>query len=401
MSNPFPLFFSMAHGNTILRQLLDLVPREQFQSFVTTHEGDRYVKKLTCWQQFLILLYAQASEKLSLRDIQTGLSTFRDSIWYHLGLETVARSTLAAANRDRPSAIFESTFYALVERCRECASGTASTFRFSQPLYALDSTTIDLCLSLFPWATFREEKGAIKLHTLFNVRTQVPECIVLTDGKRADVKALQALDVQRLPAGSFLVMDRGYNDYAELHRIREAKRFFVVRLKDNAQVLSLEQSRVTEPGVLRDERIGFVLPEALEAYPDDLRLVTYHDSEHDKTYRFVTNNTVLSAKVIADIYRSRWQIELFFKWIKQHLKIKTFLGTSKNAVLTQIWVAMIYYLLVLWIAFKARCRSALDLTRTLQEALMHRIPLINIINLVPKKAGAVLARAGPLQLAWY
>ncbi len=390
----------MAHGNTILRQLLDLVPREQFQGFVDLHQGDRYVKKLTCWQQFLILLYAQASEKISLRDIQTGLATFRDSTWYHLGLQTASRSTLACANRDRPSAIYESTFFTLLGKCRECASGTASDFRFTEPLFALDSTTVDLCLSLFPWATFREEKGAIKLHTLFNVRSQIPECIVLTDAKRADVKELQALDLETMPQGSVLVMDRGYVDYAQLRRLQASGRFFVVRLKDNAQIVALERFPVQETGVLADERIAFVLPEARKDYPEDLRLVTYADPETGKIYRFLTNHVLLSAKTIADIYRARWQIELFFRWIKQHLQIKTFLGTSKNAVLTQIWTAMIYYLLVLWIAFKAKCRSPLELTRVIRETLLHRIPLINIVHLVPKKAGAVLARAGPAQLAF-
>jgi len=380
---------SMFHGTTtVLGQLLDVLPRQKFEIFTRQHRGDRYTKKFTCWQQLTVLLYAQITEKDSLRDLEMGLLINHTS-WYHLGIETVARCTIAKANERRSSKIFESLFYAFLQECMCFSADTANQFSFENPLYAIDSTTIDLCLALFPWAKFRKRKGAIKLHTVLNVRSQIPELIVITDGKRGDVKELQALDLTQFPKDSILVFDRGYTDYAEFHRIREDKLIFVVRLKEKAQILRLEKRAISAEeialGVLKDERIAFVLPDALEAYPEDLRLVTYHDKEHDVTYEFLTNNTAFSAKTIADIYKSRWQIELFFKWIKQHLKIKTFLGTSKNAVYTQIWVAMIYYLLLAWLKHQTRFRgSLLDLTRMIQEVPLEQASLINLLNLTPK-----------------
>jgi len=392
---------SMFHGTTtVLGQLLDVLPRQKFEIFTRQHRGDRYTKKFTCWQQLTVLLYAQITEKDSLRDLEMGLLINHTS-WYHLGIETVARCTIAKANERRSSKIFESLFYAFLQECMCFSADTANQFSFENPLYAIDSTTIDLCLALFPWAKFRKRKGAIKLHTVLNVRSQIPELIVITDGKRGDVKELQALDLTQFPKDSILVFDRGYTDYAEFHRIREDKLIFVVRLKEKAQILRLEKRAISAEeialGVLKDERIAFVLPDALEAYPEDLRLVTYHDKEHDVTYEFLTNNTAFSAKTIADIYKSRWQIELFFKWIKQHLKIKTFLGTSKNAVYTQIWVAMIYYLLLAWLKHQTRFRgSLLDLTRMIQEVPLEQASLINLLNLTPKNVTELVKKKVPL-----
>jgi len=329
---------------TILNQLQHLLPLSAFSSFVRQHEADRYVKRFSCKDQLTTLLYAQATGKDSLREIETGLRMW-DSKWYHLGLESVSRSTLARANENRPYQIYESLFYTLLEKCRSLSPETAR-FRFDNPLYALDATTVDLCLALFPWARFHHEKGAIKLHTLFNVRSQIPEFITLTDGTGSDVEQLQHLDLKRMPKASILVADRAYVDYSELYRIHTSERFFVMRLKKGAQIFSLEQLPVTEEGVLKDERICFVLPQAQEDYPDDLRLVTYYDEETEKTFRFLTNSDELSAKTIADIYKARWQIELFFKWIKQNLRVKSFFGLSENAVKTQIWIAISVYLMV-------------------------------------------------------
>ena len=206
------------------------------------------------------------------------------------------------------------------------------------------------------------------------------------------------IDLGKLAFGSILTFDLGYTDYAFFHSIKEAKQTFVTRLKSDAHILALESFPVTEKGVLKDQRIGFVLDEALKDYPEDLRLVTYYDEVHDKTYRFITNNFTFSAKTIADIYKARWQIELFFKWIKQHLKIKTFLGTSKNAVLTQIWVAMIYYLLLAWIKFQTKFKgSLLDLTWIIKEMLLRHVSLIDLLNLTPKTLPMATAREAPLQ----
>lgn len=392
----------MSKTTIVLNQLQHLLPLREFEAFVGQHEADKYVKRLTCRNQLTILLYAQATGKASLRDIQTSL-TIRDSSWYHLGLETAARSTLAKANEKRPCHIYESLFYKMLEKCGNLSSGTASSFSFQNDLRAIDSTTIDLCLNLFPWARFRTEKGAIKLHTSFNIRSQIPELIEITDGKVGDVTAARKFDLSKYPKGTIFVIDRGYTDYVFLRTIVEAGHHFVIRLKSNAHVLRLKEHRSPcGEGVLKDEKVGFVLAKALEDYSDDLRLVTFHDDEHDVTYQFLTDEFRLSAANIALIYKQRWQIELFFKWIKQHLKIKTFLGTSKNAVLTQIWIAMIYFLLLAWIKFQTKFEgSLLELTRMIEEVLLDAISILDLLNLTPKTVKRALARAGPPQLALF
>lgn len=386
---------------TVLGQLLDVLPRDTFEILTRQHLGDRRVRKLSCWQQFTILLYAQITEKDSLRDIETGLLIQHRS-WYHLGIETVARSTLAEANGKRSAKIFESLFYAFLQECLHFSTDTTKTFSFENPLYAIDSSTIRLCLALFPWAKFRKKKGAIKLHVLLNVRSQIPELITISTGKKADIKAAWEIDLTLLPDGSILVMDRGYVDYAFLYKIHLAKKTFVVRLKENAQIVRLGQNTISNEeqmaGVLKDECIAFVLPNAIEHYPKELRLVTYHEAEHDVTYEFLTNNTELSAKTIADIYKSRWEVELFFKWIKQHLKIKTFLGTSENAVMIQIWVAMTYYLLLAWLKHQTHFRGTLlDLSRMIKEVPLERISLINLLNLTPQNVSQLAKRKDSVQ----
>ena len=390
----------MSKTTIVLNQLQHLLPLPEFASFVTQHQADKYVKRLTCRNQLTILLYAQATEKDSLRAIQTSL-TIRDSTWYHLGLETAARSTLAKANEKRPYQIYESLFYKMLEKCGTLSFGTASDFSFQNDMRAIDSTTIDLCLNLFPWAKFRTTKGAIKLHTSFDIRSQIPDLIEITDGKVGDVTAAKGFDLSQYPKGTIFVIDRGYTDYAFLRSIVEAGHHFVIRLRRNAQVLRLKEHRPPSgEGVLKDEKVGFVLPQALEDYPEDLRLVTFHDGEHDITYQFLTDEFRLSAVNIALIYKQRWQIELFFKWIKQHLKIKTFLGTSKNAVLTQIWVAMIYFLLLAWTKFQTKFKGTLlELTRMVSEVLLEQISIIDLLNLTPRTIKRALARAGPPQLA--
>lgn len=392
----------MANTTIVLNQLQHLLPLSEFESFVGQHEADKYVKRLTCRNQLTILLYAQATEKHSLRDIQTSL-TMRDSSWYHLGLETAARSTLAKANEKRPCEIYESLFYKLLEKCGTFSSGTASAFSFQNDLRAIDSTTIDLCLKLFPWAHFRTEKGAIKIHTSFNIRSQIPDFIEVTDGKVGDVTVAKGFDLSQYPTGTIFVIDRGYTDYAFLQAIVAAGHHFVIRMRKNAHVLRLKQHRTPcGEGVLKDERVGFVLPQALHDYPDDLRLVTFHDDEHDVTYQFLTDEFRLSAANIAHIYKQRWQIELFFKWIKQHLKIKTFLGTTKNAVMTQIWIAMIYFLLLAWIKFQTKfAGTLLELTRMIEEVLLERISIIDVLSLTPKTVRRALARAGPPQMSLF
>jgi hypothetical protein len=391
----------MANTTIVLNQLQHLLPLRDFETFVGQQNADRYVKRLTCRNQLSILLYAQATGKNSLREIQTSL-TIRDSTWYHLGLQSAARSTLAKANEKRPFQIYESLFYKLLEKCGSFSSGTA-VFSFQNDLRTIDSTTIDLCLSIFPWAKFRTEKGAIKLHTSFDIRSQIPDLIEITDGKTGDVTAAKEFDLSRYAPGTIFVIDRGYTDYAFLHQIVKAGHHFVIRRKSNAQTLRLKEHRSPSgKGVLKDEIVGFVLPQALEDYPNDLRLVTYHDAEHEVTYEFLTDEFRLSASNIALIYKQRWQIELFFKWIKQHLKIKTFLGTSKNAVMTQIWVAMIYFLLLAWIKFQTKFKgSLLELTRMIAEVLLESISIIDLLNFTPRTVKRALAGASPLQMGLF
>jgi len=322
--------------------------------------------------------------------------------WYHLGLRTVAKSTLARANEKRSYQIYESLFYKLVEQCQNLRSGTAG-FSFKNDLKAIDSSTIDLCLNLFPWAHFRKAKGAIKLHTVFDIRSQIPEMVIITDGKCSDIKGIRDIDLSQYAKGTIFVIDRGYTDYAFLKKIKDAGHYFVIRRKKNAHTLVLRQHRnATGTGVLKDERIDFALEKAQDDYPDEVRLVTFHDDEHDVTYEFLTNAFRLSAANIASIYKRRWDIELFFKWIKQHLKIKTFLGTSKNAVMTQIWVAMIYYLLLAWVKGQTKFRgSLLDLTRIVQTALLKQVSLLNLLSLTPKTIAAALQRGSPHQASLF
>lgn len=382
------------HSTTVLHQLLALLPEQQFQTFVGQHEADKYVKRFTCFNQLTTLLYAQVAGRDCLREIESDLRIL-DSTWGDLGLKSVARTTLAYANEHRPSAIFESLFYVLFEQCQSLSE--EKSFSFRNPLHAIDASSIAVCLELFDWAKFRRQKGAIKLHIDLNIRSQIPELLDLTDGKTHEVTVLQDFDFSAYAPGTIFVMDRGYNDYALLQRIRKAGHHFVVRRKKNAQTFVLRLHRLAKgKGVLKDERVAFALPTAQAKYPDDLRQVTFVDDEGE-VYEYLTDEFRLSAANIAEIYRRRWDIETFFRWLKQNLKIKSFLGTSKNAVLTQIWVAMIYFLLLKWIAhclnFK---RSLTELARKLAATCMHRFQLLEVLCCTPDGLQRLQrARAGP------
>jgi|TARA_Y100000031_G_C8198847_1_gene375173 hypothetical protein len=378
----------MAYTTTVLGQLLQLLPRTQFQAFTRQHNGDKHVKHFSCWNQLTVLLYAQLAEKESLREIEVSMR-IQDSILYHLGIKNVSRDTLAKANQNRSYHIFEKTFYALLKQCKLFSPGVKD-LKIPHELYALDATVVSVCFKLMPWATYRKKKGAFKIHTLYNVGEEIPTFLVVTHGKVADVKAAQQYaGLSEIPEDSILTMDRAYNDYKLFRDITDKKCFFVVRKKKNAQIVCLETMIVSEEdvkeGVRKDERVGFVLEKAAKVYPEDLRLVTYHDKEQDKTYEFLTNNCDLSPKTIADCYKYRWAIEVFFKWIKQHLVIKTFLGTSENAVQIQVWVAMIAYLLVWWVKHQTRFEDSMtQLTWMLKDTLLTDLSLLNILCLDEK-----------------
>lgn len=367
------------YSNTIFNQLLNFLPKDNFSQFVGQHHGDKYVKRVTTWNQLILLLYAQSTGKDSLREIETGFKA-HDGSWYHLGVNSVAKSSLADANRRRSYQIFEKLFYSLLKQCQEVLP--ERDFSFKNPLYSFDSTTIKLCLSIFDWAKYSKTKGALKLHALFNNKTTVPELLILSDGKTGDITAAKEKNLP-LEKGSIIVFDRAYIDYEWWAKLNNDGVFFVSRVKSNQNIFVIGQHKTKlEKNILADETVIFGDCNAMNVYPEKLRRVKYFDEENGKVYVYLTNNFELTAGQIAQIYKERWQIELFFKWIKQNLKIKTFLGTSKNAVMTQIWVAMVYYLLLAYIKFQTKFKkSLLEFTRMIRETLMVRRNLVDLLSL--------------------
>jgi hypothetical protein len=369
----------VSHSNTILQQLLTLLPRHRFDSFVSARHGDRYVKTFTTWKQLTVLLYAQASGKSSLRDITNGLQVQRTRT-YHLGLgEPVTRSTLSDANARRSYQIYEDLFYALLERCRDLTP--KHRFRFKNPLHTLDATMIEMSLESFPWARYKARKGALRLHYEFDHAGEIPAFMVMTDGKTQEITATRA-HFSIIP-DSIYIFDLGFLDYAWYRRITDEKAFFVTRAKEtmNARFVG-QHAEPAGKGIIFDEIIELAGPTAHEAYPGKLRRIGFLDFETGRYFEFLTNNFRLAALTIAQVYKARWQIEVFFKWIKQNLKIKTFLGTSKNAVLTQIWVAMCYYLLLAYVKYQTRYKNSLFyLHRLVRVTLMERANLVDLLSL--------------------
>ena len=367
---------------TIFSELLKLCPRYHFDKAVEQYQGDRYVKIFTTWQQFMAILYSQITQKDSLRDIVTGLSAHA-ARWYHLGLSGIHKSTLSDANAKRDYRMFEGLFYHLLARCKNLTP--KHKFRVKNPLYTIDASTIDLCLSVFPWAKFRTTKGAIKLHCLYDHSGALPTFLTVTDGKRHDVRVVKDNKFPLSP-DSIISVDKAYIDYTWLNSLNEQGVWFVTRAKSNIDYTVVGQHPISGKGVLSDEQISLQGQLTKAKYSKKLRLIRYYDDEREKMLTFLTNNFKLAATTIAQIYKSRWQIELFFKWIKQNLKIKSFLGTSKNAVLTQIWVAMCYYLLLTYIKYQTKYSfSLLQLSRVIREMLFERKSLIDILTLKPDR----------------
>src|SRR5690625_485438 len=340
----------------------------------------RKLRKMTRWSQFVAMASAQLTGRSSLRDLLSNLSA-QSSKLYHLGMGLVSRSSLARVNENQPWTLYEALFFKLLNRCQQQAPGHG--FRFKNKLFSLDSSTIDVCLSMFPWARFRQAKGAIKLHVGLNHAGMLPAFVSVTDGKSSDVAVGRALS---LPTGSIVVFDRGYTDYTWYNQLNDQGIFFVTRLKRNACHRVLERRKVkSEQGLTCDQTIRLTSAKGKNC-PIALRRVGYRDPETGRKYVFLTNNFKLAAATIAAIYKSRWQIELFFKWIKQNLKIKTFLGTSRNAVLTQIWVAMCVYLLLAYLKFMSRSRRSMQqILRLLQLNLFERRPMMELFNSGPPK----------------
>lgn len=367
----------MSHYNTIMNELLHLIPRHRFETAVNNFGANRYVKRFSSWNQLTVLLYAQSSGKDSLRDIEQAFCVNSGRL-YHLGIPSVKRSTLADANKTRDYRVFEDLFYRFLDRCKEVAP--KHKFKFKNPLYTLDATMIDLCLESFPWAKYRTSKGALKLHYKLDHSGNIPDFLVVSDGKHNEITI--AKEQLRIIPDSIYCFDRGYLSFAWFRRIDEAKAYFVTRAKRNTGYTVIGQHEESnKKGVLSDEVIKLNGYYETDSYPDPLRLIHYHDKETDKTLAFLTNNFKLSALTIAQIYKARWQIEVFFKWIKQNLKIKTFLGTSKNAVITQIWIAMCYYLMLAYIKYQTRYKYSLFyLHKAIKETLNRRLSLIDLLR---------------------
>jgi len=371
----------MRQVTTILGELLKIFPRYEFEKLEKQHQSNRYTKYYTGWQQLVTLLFAQIGGHDSLRGIETSLGMHSQK-WYYLGLKDIKRSTLSDAMKNRPYEIYEGLFYKLLDKCRSVTPH--HRFRFKSPLFSMDATVIDLCLSAFPWATFRQRKGAIKLHYLYDHSGSLPAFMVMTDAKRHDVrvaKSEERLDFHLLP-DSIISVDRAYLDFEWLYSLEQRGVWFVTRSKKNIQYRIAGQHKpIRNKQVSRDEKIELIIEESRKKYPKALRLVCYTDPQTGKMYEFLTNNMKLAASTIADIYKSQWQIELFFKWLKQNLKIKSFLGTSRNTVFSQIWAAMCDYLLLAYIKFQTKYRGSLQvLTRMIASVVMEQRLLIDILS---------------------
>jgi hypothetical protein len=351
----------MNTGQTVFSQIMDLMPHWDFRKCVKRYHGDCKVQKFSCMDQFLCMAFAQLTYRESLRDIEVCLRGNQPKL-YHMGIRSsISRSTLADANENRDWRIYADFAQILISIAKELYAKDDFGINLQAEVYALDSTTIDLCLSLFPWARFRKTKAAIKLHTLLNLRGSIPEFIHISDGKLHDVNILDILIVQ---PGSFYLMDRGYVDFARLYTIQQASAFFVARSKRNFQFKRRHSRPVDKSTGLRcDQTIITTGIDTAKDYPIPLRRICYYDAETGKNLIFITNNFDLPALTIAMLYKARWQVELFFKWIKQHLRIKAFYGTSANAVKTQIWIAVCVYVLV------AILKKRLDLDQSLYTIL--------------------------------
>jgi hypothetical protein len=365
----------MNQGRAVFSQLISFLPDREFRRCVERYRGDVRLRGFSCWDQYLAMAFAQLTYRESLRDIEACLRSIQGKL-YHLGFRgKVARSTLADANESHDWRIFADFAQVLIAIARPLHARDAIGVDLEQSLYALDSTTIDLCLSLFPWAKFRRRKAAVKMHTLLDLHGNIPTFIRVTSG---DVHDVNILDEIMPEAGAFYVMDRAYIDFQRLYIFTLSSAFFVVRTKSNVLI----QRRYSHPvdkstGVRSDQIVILTSFESASAYPDALRRVSYFDAETNKRLKFLTNNFVLPAHTIAQIYKCRWQVELFFKWIKQHLRIKAFYGTSENAVKTQIWIAVSVYVLVAIVRKRLGLEASLYQTlQILSVTLFEKTPIL-------------------------
>lgn len=366
-------------GKTLFAQIMDFVPWTTFHRIVSKYQGDHRVRKLSCAEQFRCMAFAQLTYRESLRDIETCLSA-QEAKLYHMGFrQPVSRSTLADANEGRDWRIYAELAHRLIAQARSLYADEPIAVELSETVYAFDATTIDLCLSVFPWARFRTTKAAIKLHTLLDLRGSIPSFIHISEGKLHDVNAL---DLVIPEPGAFYVMDRAYLDYERLFILDQAGAFFFIRSKVNSDVRRL-YSAVTDrtSGIICDQTVVLNGPLSSKRYPHHLRRIRYRDVETNKALVFLTNHFQLTAATVCALYRCRWQVELFFKWIKQHLRIKSFFGTSENAVKTQIWIAVSVYVLIAIIKKQLRLDASLHtLLQILSVTLFEKLELAEALT---------------------
>ena len=369
----------MHSGQTVFKQLLQHLPRYEFNLCVNRYCGEYWAKSFSTYDQFLCLAYAQMAGRESLRDIETCLNSHQEKL-YHIGFRgAVSRTTLADANERRDWRIFQDFGHVLICTAQQLYQSDVLAIELKQPLYAFDSTTIDLCLSLFPWAEFRKTKAAVKMHTLVDLRGPIPVWVAITTGKVHDVKMLDAMPVAK---DAFYTMDKGYVDFARLYGIHKQGAFFVIRAKENLKCRRLySMPKNKETGVRADQVITLVTHKSKKGYPERLRRVSFVDKERNKRFVFLTNNFEIPAETVAAVYKQRWQVELFFKWIKQHLRIKSFVGTSVNAVKSQIWVALCIYLLVAITKKKLEIPCSLyTFLQILEVNLFEKKPISSLVS---------------------
>lgn len=366
-------------GQTIFSQLMEHLPQHKFRQCVKRYKGNYKIKSFSCWDQFLCMSFAQLTYRHSLRGITTCLRAMQGKL-YHMGIKSkVSKSTLAYANEKRDWRIYSDFAQILIAQARELYRNEDFEKELDETIYALDSTTIDLCLSLFPWAKFRKHKAGIKLHTLLAVQTSIPTFIYMTPAKVHDVNIL---DIIIPEVGAFYVMDRGYVDFTRLYSLHSNNSFFVTRAKSNFKFTRIYSHPVDRnTGIICDQTINLTGFYQSKDYPDKLRRIKYYDEQTDKRLVFLTINFKLKTLLIAKIFKERWQIELFFKWIKQHLRIKTFYGTTPNAVKTQIWIAVSVYLLVAIVKKRLNINQSLyTFLQILSISIFEKSPILQLIN---------------------
>jgi hypothetical protein len=369
----------MNQGKYIFAQLTDFLPRRVFDRIVEKHEGNKYVKSFTCWNQMLCMVFGQLTSRDSMRDLMLSLEAHQPK-YYHLGFGSkISRRNLGTANERRSCKIFEEFAYVLIEEARRSCYRNDFEIEVDGNVYALDSTTIDLCLSVFWWAEFRKHKGGIKLHTLYDIKTSIPSFLHIS---KAIVHDVNIMDIIPYELGSFYVADKGYTDFMRLYKIHTNGSFFVIRAKENLQFKRMYSKKADKTTGVQNDQIGkLVVYKSKKEYPEKLRRIKFYDCEHNKDLVFLTNNMDLKASEIAFLYKKRWEVELFFKWIKQHLKIKAFWGTTLNAVKIQMYCAVIAYCLVALVGYKLKVdRTIYEILQILSISLLDKTPIREILT---------------------